>query len=73
MGWEAKDFYRYISDPEGSAQEYAVCSDLSLRVSSFMERVRKQGASVFAPRTPSKDQIKAKGCRNTRQPFSIPL
>ena len=47
MGWEAKDFYRYISDPEGSAQEYAVCSDLSLRVSSFMERVRKEGKILF--------------------------
>ena len=48
MGWEAKDFYRYISDPEGSAQEYAVCSDLSLRVSSFMERVRKEGRILFS-------------------------
>ena len=48
MGWEAKDFYRYISDPEGSAQEYAVCSDLSLRVSSFMERVRKEGKILFS-------------------------
>lgn len=47
MGWEAKDFYRYISDPEGSAQEYAVCSDLSLRVSSFMERVRNEGKILF--------------------------
>ena len=47
MGWEAKDFYRYISDPEGSDQEYAVCSDLSLRVSSFMERVRKEGKILF--------------------------
>ena len=48
MGWEAKDFYRYISDPEGSDQEYAVCSDLSLRVSSFMERVRKEGKILFS-------------------------
>ena len=47
MGWEAKDFYRYISDPEGSDQEYAVCSDLSLRVSSFMERVRKERKILF--------------------------
>lgn len=48
MGWEAKDFYRYITEPEASAQEYARCSQLSLQVSRFMERVRKQAGLVFA-------------------------
>lgn len=48
MGWEAKDFYRYITEPEASAQEYARCSQLSLQVSCFMERVRKQAGLVFA-------------------------
>ena len=48
MGWEAKDFYRYITEPEASAQEYARCSQLSLQVSCFMERLRKQAGLVFA-------------------------
>lgn len=48
MGWEAKDFYRYITEPEASAQEYARCGQLSLQVSRFMERVRKQAGLVFA-------------------------
>ena len=48
MGWEAKDFYRYITEPEASAQEYARCGQLSLQVSCFMERVRKQAGLVFA-------------------------
>ena len=48
MGWEAKDFYRYITQPEASAQEYARCSQLSLQVSAFMEQARKQAGIAFA-------------------------
>lgn len=42
MGWEAKDFYRYITEPETSREEYELCSRLSLEVSEFMEDLRKQ-------------------------------
>ncbi|WP_322182499.1 Gfo/Idh/MocA family protein [Neglectibacter caecimuris] len=42
MGWEAKDFYRYIIEPEASREEYLRCAALSLEVSEFMEAARKQ-------------------------------
>ena len=42
MGWEAKDFYRYIIEPEASREEYLRCAALSLEVSEFMETARKQ-------------------------------
>ena len=48
MGWEAKDFYRYITQPEASAQEYALCGQLSFQVASFMEKARKQAGIHFA-------------------------
>ena len=47
MGWEAKDFYRYITQPEASAQEYQRCSQLSLAVSTLMEQARKQAGITF--------------------------
>ena len=47
MGWEAKDFYRYITEPQASAQEYARCAELSLLAASWMERIRKQAGIVF--------------------------
>lgn len=48
MGWEAKDFYRYITQLEASAQEYALCGQLSFQVASFMEKARKQAGIHFA-------------------------
>lgn len=48
MGWEAKDFYRYITQPEASAEEYARCSQLSLQVAAFMEQARKLAGIAFA-------------------------
>lgn len=42
MGWEAKDFFRYITEPESSREEYRQCCELSLLVSEFMENLRKQ-------------------------------
>ncbi len=42
MGWEAKDFYRYITEPEASQEEYLRCTALSLEVSELMENVRGQ-------------------------------
>lgn len=47
MGWEAKDFYRYITQLEASAQEYQRCSQLSLAVSTLMEQARKQAGITF--------------------------
>lgn len=47
MGWEAKDFYRYITEPEASAEEYRRCSELALQVSEFMEAVRKAAGISF--------------------------
>lgn len=47
MGWEAKDFYRYITQPELSKEEYQRCSELSLQVASFMEEVRKRAGIHF--------------------------
>lgn len=41
MGYEAKDFYRYITEPEASAEEYARCKKLAYEVSVCMEALRK--------------------------------
>lgn len=42
MGWEAKDFYRYITEPEKSREEYAHCAELSVWVAEFLEEARRQ-------------------------------
>ncbi len=47
MGWEAKDFHRYITEPEASRAEYERCSALCLGVSELMEAARKQGGILF--------------------------
>ncbi len=47
MGWEAKDFYRFITDPEGSSAEYQRCSLLSLEVSKLMQSVRERSGIRF--------------------------
>lgn len=47
MGWESKDFYRYITDPDGSREEYERCSQTALAVSEFMENVRKKAGILF--------------------------
>ena len=41
MGYEAKDFYRYITEPEASRAEYEQCSALAYDVSVYMEEIRK--------------------------------
>ena len=48
MGWEAKDFFRYITEPDASAAEYARCSELALQVSELMEAMRDQAGIHFA-------------------------
>lgn len=40
MGNEAKDFYRYITQPQESREEYARCARLAVEVAEFMEEVR---------------------------------
>ncbi len=47
MGWEAKDFYRYITEPEVSRAEYERCTALSLEVSRLMEAVRQRAGIRF--------------------------
>lgn len=48
MGHEARDFYRYITEPEQSLEEYRNCSALAVQVSYFMEEVRDQAEIRFA-------------------------
>lgn len=47
MGHEAADFYRYITSPAESREEYERCTKLSIEVSEFMERVRKASGVRF--------------------------
>lgn len=47
MGYEGHDFYRYITDPEGTADEYAEMSDMALRVSRAMEMIRAKSGITF--------------------------
>lgn len=47
MGHEAKDFYRYITEPEQTRDEYERCKLLSVEVAEFMENARKQGGILF--------------------------
>lgn len=47
MGWEAKDFYRYITEPEASRADYERCAEMSIAVSEFMEAARKKAGVLF--------------------------
>lgn len=47
MGWEAKDFYRYITEPEASKEEYTACSRLAVDVAEFLEEARKKAGIHF--------------------------
>ena len=47
MGCEAKDFHRYITEPEASAEEYALCKKLAYEVSVCMETLRKMAGITF--------------------------
>ena len=47
MGWEAKDFYRYITEPEASQEEYAYCSRLAVDVAEFLQEARKKAGIRF--------------------------
>ena len=47
MGNEAADFYRYITDPAGSREEYEKAGELAFQVSSVMEQIRRQAGISF--------------------------
>lgn len=47
MGWEAKDFYRFITEPEASSEAYAQCAALAYTVSKYMEQLRRSGGIRF--------------------------
>lgn len=47
MGWEAKDFYRYITESEASRADYERCAEMSIAVSEFMEVARKKAGVLF--------------------------
>lgn len=47
MGYESKDFHRYITEPEASAEEYTQCKKLAYEVSVCMERLREMAGIRF--------------------------
>ena len=47
MSWEAKDFRRYILDPEGTKEEYRICREYSLQVVKLMEEMRADAGIIF--------------------------
>lgn len=47
MGYEAKDFHRYITQRSESAAEYEECGRLALLVSAYMERLRSKAGIRF--------------------------
>lgn len=47
MSYEAKDFYRYITDRENTAEEYSEMCRLSLTVCAIMEAMRMQADIKF--------------------------
>ena len=48
MGHEARNFHRFITEPEQSRAEYARCRELAVSVSHFMEDVRMKAGIRFA-------------------------
>lgn len=48
MGAEARNFHRFITQPQESREEYARCVQLSLEVSEFMEELRAQAGILFS-------------------------
>lgn len=47
MGNEARDFYRYITQPADSREEYTQCVQLSLEVAELMESIRRKTGIHF--------------------------
>lgn len=47
MGNEMKDFYRYITDPQGTREEYEYAQALSISVSETLQQMRAQAGLSF--------------------------
>ncbi len=47
MGYEAADFYHYITEPEQYEKDYQVCQMMSVNVSHFMQEARAELQIVF--------------------------
>ena len=47
MGNEAADFYRYITDPAGSREEYEKAGELASQAGSVMAQIRRQAGISF--------------------------
>ena len=47
MGYEAKDFYRFITEPEASGADYETCKKLAYDVSVCMETLRHMAGISF--------------------------
>lgn len=47
MGHEARDFYRYITEPIDTRSEYEACAKLSVSVSKLMEEIRRKAGVRF--------------------------
>lgn len=47
MGYEAIDFYKFITDPAGTVDEYKLCRDLSLTVADILEKLRSKAGIKF--------------------------
>lgn len=50
MGYEAKDFYRYITEPDTSKDEIRKCSEMCLKVSVLLQKLRSQANIMFPKR-----------------------
>ncbi len=48
MGAEAQSFHRFITQPQESQEEYALCTQLSLETSEFMEEARHKAGIAFS-------------------------
>ncbi len=47
MGYEAKDLYRYITEPEATREDYLTCAEMSLRAAEMLEKIRKKAGIEF--------------------------
>ncbi|MEG1427828.1 MAG: Gfo/Idh/MocA family oxidoreductase [Oscillospiraceae bacterium] len=47
MGYEAKDFHRYINEPEKTAEEYSRCCGESIFVTDYLEKFRSAAKIQF--------------------------
>ncbi|MDO4459418.1 MAG: Gfo/Idh/MocA family oxidoreductase [Clostridia bacterium] len=48
MGFEARDLYRYITEPDNTKEEYDYCLTISENIAELLEQLRKD-AGIFFP------------------------